>query len=245
MGTIPASLFESELFGHVKGAFTDAHADKPGKFEQADGGTLFLDEIGNLSYALQAKMLTALQNRTVTRVGGRSEIRFDIRLITATNRNVESMVAEQTFRQDLFYRINTIALHLPPLRERAADIVPLAEMFLSRYASAYGRPVPALTPDAAQKLTAYPWPGNIRQLQHTMERTLILTDGVEICAAHLQLPTASAVAPSVQGVQTLEDVERETIARAVAECEGNMSAVAQRLGITRQTLYNKIKKYGI
>ena len=245
MGTIPASLFESELFGHVKGAFTDAHADKPGKFEQADGGTLFLDEIGNLSYALQAKMLTALQNRTVTRVGGRSEIRFDIRLITATNRNVESMVAEQTFRQDLFYRINTIALHLPPLRERAADIVPLAEMFLSRYASAYGRPVPALTPDAAQKLSAYPWPGNIRQLQHTMERTLILTDGAEICAAHLQLPTASAVAPSVQGVQTLEDVERETIARAVAECEGNMSAVAQRLGITRQTLYNKIKKYGI
>lgn len=245
MGTIPASLFESELFGHVKGAFTDAHVDKPGKFEQADGGTLFLDEIGNLSYALQAKMLTALQNRTVTRVGGRSEIRFDIRLITATNRNVESMVAEQTFRQDLFYRINTIALHLPPLRERAADIVPLAEMFLSRYASAYGRPVPALTPDAAQKLTAYPWPGNIRQLQHTMERTLILTDGAEICAAHLQLPTASAVAPSVQGVQTLEDVERETIARAVAECEGNMSAVAQRLGITRQTLYNKIKKYGI
>ena len=244
-GAVTETLFESELFGHVKGAFTDAHADKPGKFEQADGGTLFLDEIGNLSYALQAKMLTALQNRTVTRVGGRSEIRFDIRLITATNRNVESMVAEQTFRQDLFYRINTIALHLPPLRERAADIVPLAEMFLSRYASAYGRPVPALTPDAAQKLTAYPWPGNIRQLQHTMERTLILTDGTEICAAHLQLPTASAVAPSVQGVQTLEDVERETIARAVAECEGNMSAVAQRLGITRQTLYNKIKKYGI
>lgn len=245
MGTIPASLFESELFGHVKGAFTDAHADKPGKFELASGGTLFLDEIGNLSYALQAKMLAALQNRTVTRVGGRSEISFDVRLITATNRNVETMVAEQSFREDLFYRINTITLHLPPLRERAADIVPLAEMFLKRYALAYGRPVPRLSPDAVQKLTAYPWPGNIRQLQHTMERTLILTDGDQISAAHLELPAvAVAAAPSAELV-TLEAVERDTIERAMTECGGNMSAVAQRLGITRQTLYNKLKKYGI
>lgn len=245
MGTIPASLFESELFGHVKGAFTDAHADKPGKFEQANGGTLFLDEIGNLSYALQAKMLTALQSRAVSRVGGQSEIRFDVRLITATNCNLETMVAEQTFRQDLFYRINTIALHLPPLRERTQDIEPLAQMFLRRYASAYGRPVPELAADAVQKITAYGWPGNIRQLQHTMERTLILTDSPVICAADVELPAMPAVRNEAAGAQTLEDMEREMVARALSECGTNMSAVAQRLGITRQTLYNKIRKYGL
>lgn len=245
LGCIPETLFESELFGHERGAFTDAREAKEGRAEQADGGTLFLDEIGNLSLQMQQKMLTLIEKRETSRIGSSKKKKVDVRIISATNADLAARISEGTFRQDLFYRINTIALHLPPLRERAADIVPLAEMFLSRYASAYGRPVPALMPDAAQKLTAYPWPGNIRQLQHTMERTLILTDGAEICAADLQLPTASAVAPSVQGVQTLEDVERETIARAVAECEGNMSAVAQRLGITRQTLYNKIKKYGI
>ncbi len=246
MGTIPSTLFESELFGHAKGAFTGAHADKPGKMELANGGTLFLDEIGNLSYDLQAKLLGALQNRTLTRVGGQREIKVDIRLICATNADVEAMVAKRTFREDLLYRINTITLHLPPLRERREDIVPLAEMFLDRYATVYGRSGLSLSPKAKHKLTDYPWPGNIRQLQHTMERVLILTDRPVVEAADVDLPIVEKAPAEAAGNQpeTLEDAERRMVAEALRECEGNMSAVAERLGISRQTLYNKIRKYG-
>lgn len=245
MGSIPASLFESELFGHAKGAFTDAHADKPGKMELADGGTLFLDEIGNLSYDLQAKLLVALQSRSIMRVGGSKDISIDTRLVTATNCNLDALVAEQRFRQDLLYRINTISIHLPPLRERREDIVPLAEMFLEKYARLYGRPNVTISHAAWDRLTTYGWPGNIRQLEHTMERTLILTDGTQIGPSDIDLPQASAVEVQATSAQTLEDMERNMIAQAMKECQGNMSAVAQRLDITRQTLYNKVKKYGL
>ena len=245
MGTIPATLFESEMFGHMKGAFTDAHADKQGKMELADGGTLFLDEIGNLAYDLQAKLLVALQSRTIMRVGGSKDIHVDARLITATNRNIVSMVAENTFREDLLYRINTITMPIPALRERREDIVPLAELFLQKYGKIYGRPDITLSAEAQQKLTSYAWPGNVRQLEHTMERTLILTSGPVVRASDIDLPHAAAPAQPVQQSHTLEDMERTMIAQAMNECEGNMSAVAQRLGITRQTLYNKVKKYGL
>ncbi len=244
MGTIPATLFESELFGYMKGAFTGANADKPGKMELANGGTLFLDEIGNLSYELQAKLLTALQNRTLMRVGGQREIHFDTRLITATNANVNEMVAKHTFREDLLYRINTISIHLPPLRERREDIVPLAEMFLERYAAVYGRSGLSLSPEAKQKLTDYPWPGNIRQLQHTMERVLILTDRPVVEAADVELPIVQEAPAAAGNTETLEEAEHRMLAEALKECAGNMSAVAERLGISRQTLYNKIRKHG-
>ena len=177
MGAVSETLFESELFGHVKGAFTDAKTDKTGKFELAEGGTLFLDEIGNLSYALQAKLLTALQRRSIVRVGGSSPIPIDVRLICATNRDLREMVAKGEFREDLLYRINTIHLHLPALRERREDIPALAHLFLDRYASMYNKPSMELTPAAEQKIKGMPWYGNIRELQHSIEKAVILSDG--------------------------------------------------------------------
>lgn len=177
MGAMSETLFESELFGHVKGAFTDAKTDKAGKFELAEGGTLFLDEIGNLSYALQAKLLTALQRRSIVRVGGSSPIPIDVRLICATNRDLREMVAKGEFREDLLYRINTIHLHLPALRERREDIPALAHLFLDRYASMYNKPSMELTPAAEQKIKGMPWYGNIRELQHSIEKAVILSDG--------------------------------------------------------------------
>lgn len=177
MGAVSETLFESELFGHVKGAFTDAKTDKAGKFELAEGGTLFLDEIGNLSYALQAKLLTALQRRSIVRVGGSSPIPIDVRLICATNRDLREMVAKGEFREDLLYRINTIHLHLPALRERREDIPALAHLFLDRYASMYNKPSMELTPAAEQKIKGMPWYGNIRELQHSIEKAVILSDG--------------------------------------------------------------------
>ena len=182
MGAVSESLFESELFGHVRGAFTDAKADKPGKFELAEGGTLFLDEIGNLSYSLQAKLLTALHRRQIVRVGGSRSIDIDVRLVCATNRDLQQMVADGTFREDLLYRINTICLHLPPLRERSADILPLANVFLTRYAAMYNKADVRLSDAASQKVAALPWYGNIRELQHAMERAVIMADGCVIDA---------------------------------------------------------------
>ena len=246
MGAVSETLFESELFGHVKGAFTDAKADKPGKFEMAAGGTLFLDEIGNLSYQLQAKLLTALQRRQIVRVGGTTPVDIDVRLVCATNRDLDRMVADGQFREDLLYRINTIRLHLPPLRERRDDIVPLARMFLTRYAALYGKPGAHLSAEAERRLTAMPWSGNIRELQHAMERAVIMADGDTVapddiaCAPATPPPAAPGAAP-----QTLDAMERQMIGQALADCGGNMSAVAARLGISRQTLYNKIKRYGL
>lgn len=244
MGAITETLFEGELFGHMKGAYTDAHSDQPGKFEEAEGGTLFLDEIGNLSYNLQAKLLTTIQRRTITRLGSTKEIPINVRLICATNRNLPEMVRLGQFREDLLYRINTIHLELPALRERRRDIVPLAEMFLNRYAEQYNKPGLSFDKEAEEKLTGHYWAGNIRELQHTIEKTVILCDRPVISASDIGLsaapPPSADIAP-----QTLEEMERAQISRTIHECEGNLSIAAARLGISRQTLYNKIKRYGI
>ena len=238
MGAITETLFESELFGYVRGAFTDAKSDKPGKMELAEGSTLFLDEIGNLSYPLQAKLLTALQRRTVTRLGGTKEIPINIRLISATNRNLQEMVKEGTFREDLLYRMNTICLHLPPLRERKEEIIPLAQQFIKKYSDFYNKTPIEIDEKTRQQLLDYPWQGNIRELEHTMERAVIIG---EISIPHSSLPTYHPSTPSA----SLASMERDIIARTIRECDGNLTLVAQRLDIARQTLYNKIKKYGL
>ena len=238
MGAITETLFESELFGYVRGAFTDAKSDKPGKMELAEGSTLFLDEIGNLSYPLQAKLLTALQRRTITRLGGTKEIPINIRLISATNRNLQEMVREGTFREDLLYRMNTICLHLPPLRERKDEVIPLAQQFIKKFSDFYNKTPIEIDEKTRQQLLDYNWPGNIRELEHTMERAVIIG---EISIPHSPLPTSHSSTPSA----SLASMERDLIARTIRECDGNLTLVAQRLDIARQTLYNKIKKYGL
>ncbi len=262
MGAITETLFESELFGYVRGAFTDAKSDKPGKMELAEGSTLFLDEIGNLSYPLQAKLLTALQRRTITRLGGTKEIPINIRLISATNRNLQEMVREGTFREDLLYRMNTICLHLPPLRERKDEIIPLAQQFIKKYSDFYNKTPIEIDEKTRLQLLEYPWPGNIRELEHTMERAVILESSplnLSPSSPLLTSPrggTENAYAPNAnQSLPlggdgggpggTLASMERDLIARTIRECDGNLTLVAQRLDIARQTLYNKIKKYGL
>ncbi len=242
MGAIPESLFESELFGHAKGAFTDAHTERVGKFEAASSGTLFMDEIGNLSPSMQAKLLTALQNRSIIRLGANIPIPVDIRLISATNRDLFAMVNDGEFRQDLLYRINTIHIDLPPLRQRKEDILPLAEMFLSKYADRYGRGELRFTERATELLYNHSWVGNIRELQHTIEKAVIMADNRDIDAEQLTLQPATKVASDSS---TLEDMERHMIREAMEQCDGNLTVVARRLGITRQTLYNKIKRYDL
>lgn len=245
MGAITETLFESELFGHVKGAFTDAKTDRPGKFELADGSTIFLDEIGNLSYSLQAKLLTALQRRSIVRVGGSTQIPIDIRLICATNRNLQQMVNDGDFREDLLYRINTIHLELPALRQRKADIVPLANRFLRQYGNIYNKVCIRFSEEAEQKLTSLPWYGNIRELQHAIEKAVILSDGGMIAAEDIDGGNQTRREKPLEEVLTLDEMECRMIEKTIKECEGNLSVVAARLGISRQTLYNKIKRYGI
>ena len=245
MGAITETLFESELFGHVKGAFTDAKVDKPGKFELADGSTIFLDEIGNLSYSLQAKLLTALQRRSIVRVGGSTQIPVDVRLVCATNRNLQQMVNDGEFREDLLYRINTIHLELPALRQRKADIVPLANRFLRQYGDMYNKTNLRFSDEAEQKLTSLPWYGNIRELQHAIEKAVILSDGGMIAAEDIDGGNQTRREKPLEEVQTLDEMECRMIEKTIKECEGNLSVVAARLGISRQTLYNKIKRYGI
>ena len=244
MGAIPESLFESELFGHKKGAFTDAHTDREGKFLVANGGTLFLDEIGNLSQQSQQKMLVALQNRSIVPLGSDEAVAVDIRLIAATNRDLFKMVGEGDFRQDLLYRINTIHIELPPLRQRKEDILPLAEIFLTRYANRYNKGELRFTEEAQQALKEYLWEGNIRELQHTVEKAVIMAENRDVDVEQLRL---QPIAPSLQKAEgsTLEDMERRMISEAIASSDGNMTTVAQQLGISRQTLYNKIKRYGL
>ena len=243
MGAVIETLFESELYGHSKGSFTDAKADRAGKFETAHGGTLFLDEIGNLPYHLQAKLLTAIQQRKIVRVGSNTPRDIDIRLICATNRNLRKMVEEGEFRQDLYYRINTVSVELPPLRERAEDIPLLVEMFVRKYSNMYSKPMASVSDEAMKKLISQQWPGNIRQLEHTVEKALILSDSPVLGVRDFDLHEYE-VSPSVE-TTTLEDMERNAIAAAVRQHAGNMSEVARQLGITRQTLYNKLRKYGI
>lgn len=244
MGAIPETLFESELFGHKKGAFTDAHSDRMGKMETANNSTLFMDEIGNMPLHLQAKLLTALQNRNITRLGTNSPINIDIRLITATNRNLFEMAEKAEFRQDLLFRINTIHINIPPLRNRKEDIIPLAEMFLKRYSEKYKKDNISISKSAEDRLMNHRWDGNIRELQHTIEKAVIMCDDNVINPEHLGL-YQSVSSSSYDNGSTLEDVERRTIAEAINSNNGNLSLVAQKLGITRQTLYNKIKRYGL
>lgn len=245
MGAVSETLFESELFGHVRGAFTDARSDRAGKFEAADGGTLFLDEIGNLPLHLQPKLLSVLQNGTIVRVGSNRPVRVDCRLVSATNRDLFGMVAEGSFREDLLYRINTIHIDLPPLRQRLEDVVPLARRFLSRYAAKYRKTIHDFTPAAQREMTAHVWPGNIRELQHAVEKAVILCDGPEITPDTLLLHRVVAQVIGPEAFTTFEQMERAMIEHAMTQHGGNLSAVAQQLGVTRQTLYNKIKRYGL
>ncbi len=249
-GAITETLFESELFGHVKGAFTDAHADHAGKFEQADGGTLFLDEIGNIPLHLQAKLLRAIQSRSVVRVGGSRAIPVNIRLICATNMDLEALVREGRFREDLYYRINTVHIALPPLRERKEDIVPLAQLFLERFARKYHRPLTGLAPDAAALLTEARWSGNIRELQNVIEKAVILSEAKMLTAKDLDARSLSGrtedAAPDMTGGLLRSPADEERLVReAMSRADGNISAAAKLLGVSRPTLYAKLKKYNI
>ena len=247
-GALTETLFESELFGHVKGAFTDAHTDHTGKFEQADGGTLFLDEIGNIPLHLQAKLLRAIQNRTIIRVGDTKAIPIDIRLICATNKNLEAMVRNGEFREDLYYRINTMHLHLPALRQRPDEVIPLAEMFIGKYAEKYRRNVDGLSPDAEEKLKGHRWSGNIRELQNCIEKAVILSEGYMLTGNDIQLAPSGGEEQEkmkMSGEETLEMAEEKAIRAAMNRFGGNLSMVAKSLDISRPTLYAKLKKYNI
>ena len=245
MGAISETLFESELFGHTKGSFTDANEDRIGKFEAANKGTLFLDEIGNLSLSLQAKMLTTLQNRTIIKLGSNIQIPIDIRLISATNKDINSMISDGLFREDLLYRINTITIELPPLRDRGNDILLIAEFYLNKYAIKYDKYGLRINQKAIQKLLKYKWPGNVRELQHTVEKAVILTDDKVLNENSFTLDEhAKNLKINLQNI-TIEEMEKEMILDRTHNKKGNISAVAKNLGITRQTLYNKLKKYGI
>jgi DNA-binding NtrC family response regulator len=241
MGALSETLFESELFGHVKGAFTDARENRQGKFEFAEKGTLFLDEIGNLSLHLQAKLLTVIENRRFSPIGSNQLIPTDIRLICATNRNLEKMVQEGLFREDLLYRINTIQIELPPLRDRGNDILILAEFFLKKYAFKYNKPDLKINQPAHEKLLNYSWPGNIRELQHTIEKAIILSESTIIKPDDLYLRHTRSI-DNISSGTTLEEMEKLMIQQALEKNNGNFTAAAEQLGITRQTLYNRFKK---
>lgn len=243
MGAISESLFESELFGHEKGAFTDAKECRIGKFEAADKSTLFLDEIANLSFALQAKLLATLQNREITRVGTNRKIPVDIRLITASNQDLSALVKQGAFREDLLYRINTIHLTLPPLRERGEDVLLLTDFFLKKYCAKYKRPGLKIQDQALHKLRSYAWPGNIRELQHTIEKAVILCEGEEIKAKNI-LSRQSPGTPFNDN-PNLTEIEKSVIEATIARNNGNLRASAEQLGISRQTLYNKIKRFNL
>jgi DNA-binding NtrC family response regulator len=245
MGSVSETLFESELFGHTKGSFTDAKEDRIGKFEAANKGTLFLDEIGNLSLSLQAKMLTTLQNRTIIKLGSNTHIPIDIRLISATNKDLNAMIADGLFREDLLYRINTITIELPPLRNRGNDIALLAEFFLFKYANKYDKQGLKINQTGIEKLLKYKWPGNVRELQHTMEKAVILADDKVLNENSFLLTDTNINLQKELQSKTIEEMEREMILASIQKEKGNMSAVAKNLGITRQTIYKKLKRYGI
>ena len=244
MGAITETLFESELFGHKKGVFTDAREDRPGRFELANNGTLFLDEIGNLSMSLQSKLLSALQSRQVTRVGANQALPVNLRLICATNMPLHKMVQEGTFRQDLLYRINTVELHVPPLAERVEDIPMLAQHYLNYYAKKYHKHVTSITPEAIDKLKRYAWPGNIRELQHGIERAVIMTDSATLQESDFLL-SRTVSSNSNSNTLNLDEVEKTAIVKALNMHNGNISKAADELGLTRASLYRRMEKYGI
>lgn len=246
MGAITETLFESELFGHKKGAFTDAKEDRAGRFEVASGGSLFLDEIGNLSMPLQSKLLSALQGRQVTRIGSNKPININIRLICATNMPVYEMVSENAFRQDLLYRINTVEIHLPPLRERQGDIALLANHFVKIYSDKYRKNVTKIAPSTLKKLEKYAWPGNIRELQHAIERAIIMSeDQVLMPDDFFFLMQKSGSNQETTDNLNLDDVEKNAILRALNKHSGNISKSAKELGLTRASLYRRLEKHGL
>ena len=259
LGAVPETLFESELFGHAKGAFTDAKTDFAGKFEQAQGGTLFLDEIGNIPLHLQSKLLRVLQNRTVTRVGDTRSIPVNIRLVCATNMDLPQMVRDGKFREDLFYRINTVQIHLPPLRERKDEIPRLSEMFLEKFSGQYNRKVSSISDDALRVLVSVPWKGNIRELQNCIEKAVIMSEGETLTANDIMSSgtgpdlhagpgdcnTPTAAVRDGNGEDTLEMIEEKAIRSAMKKYNGNLSMVAKALDISRPTLYSKLRKYNI
>ncbi|MBQ2097426.1 MAG: sigma-54-dependent Fis family transcriptional regulator [Bacteroidales bacterium] len=244
-GAITETLFESELFGHVKGAFTDAKSDHAGKFELADNSTLFLDEIGNIPLHLQAKLLRAIQNKKITRVGDTKEIPVDIRLICATNVNLEKLVSSSQFREDLFYRINTVHISLPPLRERPDDILPLAERFVAIYNQKYNRHINGISPECAKKLRQNPWNGNIRELQNAIEKAVILSENDILTPGDFVFVQTTTQPVQYSVGENLESAEKQVIINAMEKYAGNLSLVAKSLNISRPTLYSKLKKYGI
>lgn len=245
LGSISESLFESELFGHIKGAFTDAREDRTGRFEIASGGTLFLDEISNLPLPQQAKLLTTLQNRTITKLGSNVPNPIDIRLITATNKNLDEMIGQGSFREDLLYRINTITIKLPPLRERKDDIPGLVDFFIKQYASKYIKPTIALNSKAYDALHNHNWPGNIRELKHTIEKAVILCETETIQPSDFGFRTNSATNSKSFEPSSLSEFERQAIIAALENCNGNLSVAAKTLKISRTTLYSKIQKYNL
>lgn len=243
LGAVAESLFESELFGHKQGAFTDADRDRAGRFQAAHEGTLFLDEIGNLTLPLQNKLLRVLESCEVTPLGGDKTITVDVRLISATNQPLDNMVTDGRFREDLLYRINTIEIVIPPLRERLEDIPPLVEFFTSRTAKKYRLNHKSITPEALELLTQHHWPGNVRELSHAVERALILSDKDVLDVSDFALTTAT----TVENLDTLnlEQLERRTISLALERANGNISHAAKALGITRNALYRRIEKFGL
>ena len=245
LGSIPEQLFESELFGFEKGAFTDAKKSKAGRMEVATNGTLFLDEIGNLSLPMQSKLLTAIEKRQISRLGSTQTVPIDVRLICATNADIRQMVEDGNFRQDLLYRINTIEIHIPPLRERGNDIILLADHFLDRYTHKYKKEIHGLTREAKNKLLKYTWPGNVRELQHTIERAVILGDGSMLKPENFLFHTTSKQKKEEEVVLNLEQLERQAIEKALRISNGNISRAAEYLGITRFALYRKLEKLGL
>ncbi len=242
-GALSEGIIESELFGHEKGAFTGAQYRRKGKFEMADGGTLFLDEIGDIGLKTQVDLLRVLEEKKIVRVGGNMEIPVDFRLVAATNRNLEAMVAEGKFREDLYYRLNVFSIAIPPLRERREDIAPLARNFLERFARSMNKPVTGISPGAMALLTAYDWPGNVRELQNALERAVLVSRGREVAPG--DLPFHVNVTKDAPAGKSLSDMERAHVKRVLHESAWNITQAARLLEIDRVTLYNKIKKYGL
>ncbi len=246
LGALTETLFESELFGHEKGAFTDAKTEKQGRFEIASGGTIFLDEIGNLSLAMQSKLLTVIERREVTRVGANKPVKIDVRLICATNNNIRDMVSQNLFRQDLLYRINTVEIHLPPLRERGSDIELLTKHFLQQYSKKYKKPAKNVSAAGFKKLNMYPWPGNVRELQHAVERAVIMSDHhtLEPDDFFLSAPTKTTGELEFESYN-LDDIEKTVIMKVLKQAQGNITIAANELGLTRTSLYRRMEKYGL
>jgi transcriptional regulator with PAS, ATPase and Fis domain len=242
---LPRELIESELFGSVKGAFTGAHTDREGLFRQAEGGTLLLDELSEMPIDTQSKLLRVLQEKEVRPVGGRTSYKTDCRIIAATNRKPEEAIRDGKLREDLFYRISAVSVHLPPLRERREDILPLATLFLKRFAAQANRDIAGYSPEAAERLRSFDWPGNVRQLQNEVQRAVLLCEGKMVESMDLSITAVASEAGADTSFTLLEGVERNTIVQMLKETGGNKLETAKRLGIGRQTLYNKIKAYGI